>query len=130
MVTDGSLTGPVCENGHYTVTQTELEESERRAALAALTEINAPSGEVLKFARKAVGLRQTDLAKALGVAPETVCRWEANAHIDRHVSLAMAQLLTMHAEQPEQFELIVNADPEPPSAPAPTVIAVRRRRIA
>jgi len=127
-VTDGSVVGPICEQGHYTLSQSELEESERRAALAALTSINGPSGAVLRFARKSIGLRQTDLAVALGAAPETVCRWESNTHIDRQVSLAMAQLLTMYDEQPEQFDLIVRAEQPPLRTEPITVHVVPRRR--
>ncbi len=78
---------PTCADGHHTVGQAELEESERRAALVTLTELNAPSGAVLRFARKAMGLRQVDLARALGTSAETVCRWESNQHIaGRHPS--------------------------------------------
>jgi putative zinc finger/helix-turn-helix YgiT family protein len=34
------------------------------------------SGEVFRFMRKAIGMRAADLADLLGVAPETVSRWE------------------------------------------------------
>ncbi len=54
---------------------------ELRAALAVLL---APKGiEVggpeLRFARRAMGLRQIDLAAKLDVAPETISRWETEA---------------------------------------------------
>jgi len=105
---------PVCEQcGAYVLTQEQLEESERRAALAVLSDVTAPSGKVLRFARKAVGLRQADLARALDTNPETVSRWEALDHIDRTISLAVAHLLTLYTESPEQFDLLTQADPEP-----------------
>jgi DNA-binding transcriptional regulator YiaG len=126
-VKDPSIRVPVCEKCHwYEMGQLDLEESERRAAIVVLNEIDGPSGHVLKFARKAMGLRQADLARALGSSPETVCRWEANEHIDRQVSLAVAQLLTMYEQEPEAFDLAVKAA----SAPSPSELVVRRRKLA
>ena len=36
----------------------------------------AATGEAFKFMRKALGMRATDLAELLGVAAETISRWE------------------------------------------------------
>jgi hypothetical protein len=49
---------------------------ERRAAAVVLREGGEPTGAVLRYARKALDLRQTDLAALLGCASETVSRWE------------------------------------------------------
>jgi DNA-binding transcriptional regulator YiaG len=93
-VKDGSMSLPTCDEcGYYELSQAELEKMERRAAITVLNGVDGPSGGVLKFARKALGLRQADLARALGTASETVSRWEANERIDRTVSLAVAHLL-------------------------------------
>jgi transcriptional regulator with XRE-family HTH domain len=35
----------------------------------------AVAGGVVRYARKAMGLRQTDLARHLGCAAETISRW-------------------------------------------------------
>lgn len=48
----------------------ELAVSERIATLGVGT------GESFKYMRKALGLRAIDLAELLGVAPETISRWE------------------------------------------------------
>ncbi len=125
-VKDPSLPVDVCDKcGAYVLSQEELEESERRAALVVLSDIAAPSGKVLRFARKAVGLRQVDLARALSTNPETVSRWESLDHIDRQLSLAVAHLLTLYSERPEQFDLLIQAEPEPEPEPLPA----RKRKI-
>lgn len=117
-VKDPSLPVPVCDEcGAYVLTQEELEESERRAALVVLSDIAAPSGKVLRFARKALGLRQVDLARALDTNPETVSRWEADEHIGRQTSLAVAHLLTLYSERPEQFDILTQDEPTPSGAP-------------
>jgi transcriptional regulator with XRE-family HTH domain len=52
------------------------------------------SGAELKFARKALGLRQTELAEYLGVEPETISRWENNRDpFKRRDQLAVLALL-------------------------------------
>lgn len=133
-VRDGGLMLPVCEKcGEYVISEEDLAETERRAALTVLGEVAGPSGKMLKFARKAIGLRQGDLARALGVAPETVSRWEANEHIDRTVSLAMAQLLTLKETDPRLLKELsgTEADDEGPSAPTPAPEpGPRQKRVA
>jgi DNA-binding transcriptional regulator YiaG len=58
---------------------------EMRAALAVLLEPRAEvGGSEFRFARKAMGLRQIDLAEALDVAPETISRWETEAATPAH----------------------------------------------
>jgi DNA-binding transcriptional regulator YiaG len=55
-----------------------LEELERfeLAVAAELAKAGARSGEAMRFMRKAIGLRASDLASLLDVAPETLSRWE------------------------------------------------------
>lgn len=106
-VDDASVRAVACEAcDYYELSQKQLEEMERKAAVVVLKEVEHISGAELKFARKAMGLRQTDLARALDVKPETVCRYEASDSIDRATQLAMAQLLTLHGTEPERFELL------------------------
>jgi DNA-binding transcriptional regulator YiaG len=52
---------------------------ERRATITVLRDVELVSGEELRFARKVLGLRQAELAEELGVAVETVSRWETGA---------------------------------------------------
>jgi len=129
-VKDGSMSLPTCDKcGYYELSQAELEKMERRAAITVLNGVDGPSGGVLKFARKALGLRQADLARALGTASETVSRWEANERIDRTVSLAVAHLLGMKEQEPEQLDLLVQSDGDEPSVHPPPA-ARRQKRTA
>jgi DNA-binding transcriptional regulator YiaG len=67
---------------------------ELRAAIAVFRGVELVEGPELKFARKAMGLRQTDLANHLGVNAETVSRWETNTDtFKRPVQLALLQML-------------------------------------
>jgi DNA-binding transcriptional regulator YiaG len=67
---------------------------ERRATITVLRDVELVSGEELRFARKVLGLRQVELAEQLGVAVETVSRWETGADaFKRPIQLAVCDLL-------------------------------------
>ena len=54
-----------------------------------LADAGASSGEVFRFLRKAVGLRATELAGFLNLAPETISRWETNKRAVDRAALAL-----------------------------------------
>ena len=54
----------------------DLAAFERRAARVILLDVAEPDVAVYRYARKSLGLKQAELAALLGVAPETVSRWE------------------------------------------------------
>jgi transcriptional regulator with XRE-family HTH domain len=54
------------------MSSTELGRIELQAAIAVLSETETIHGDELRFARKAMGMRQPDLAALLDVATETV----------------------------------------------------------
>jgi DNA-binding transcriptional regulator YiaG len=67
---------------------------ERRAARTVLCDVQDVEPEVLKFARQALGLKQTELAAHLGVTAETISRWEQGSEpFKRSIQLALAELL-------------------------------------
>jgi DNA-binding transcriptional regulator YiaG len=71
-----------------------VSELERRATITVLRDVELVSGEELRFARKVLGLRQSELAEQLGVAVETVSRWEPGADaFKRPIQLAVCDLL-------------------------------------
>lgn len=76
-VVDRSVTRPVCTQcGEFTVPASTLAKVELRAAVVAFTDAPAVTGAMLRFARKALELTQTELAQRLGAASESVSRWE------------------------------------------------------
>lgn len=67
---------------------------ERRAAALVLRDGTRVDGKVVRDARKALDLRQVDLASLLGCEPETLSRWESNARpMPRAEQLALVALL-------------------------------------
>lgn len=76
-VVDSSVRRPVCTNcGTYTVPADALEAVELRAAVVAFTEAPRVTGEMLRFARKALDMTQGELAARIGTTVESVSRWE------------------------------------------------------
>lgn len=76
-VLDGSMTRPVCANcGEFTLSASALEKVELRAAVVAFTDAPRVTGSMVRFARKALGMTQSELAQRIGTSPESVSRWE------------------------------------------------------
>ena len=98
-VTDGTARVLQCETcGKYDLPAAQAIGYGRRAAALALREGPQAKidGAVVRYARKALGLRQADLASLLDVAPETVSRWEKSQDlpaIERATQLAIVALL-------------------------------------
>jgi YgiT-type zinc finger domain-containing protein len=76
-VLNHTVTRPVCTAcGEYTVDSVTLEQVELCAALVAFSDAPRVSGPMLKFARKALGLKQTELGERIGATAESISRWE------------------------------------------------------
>lgn len=65
-----------CQCGEFTVSATMLEKLELRAALVAFSDAPKVTGPMLRFARKALGFTQPELAQRIGASTESVSRWE------------------------------------------------------
>jgi transcriptional regulator with XRE-family HTH domain len=85
------------------------------------------SGAVLRYARKALGLTQVALAPCLGVKPETVSRWEADAAIPRGVQLAMVGLLTAVEHGLMDMVKLQETAGKPPAEPPVELEALKGR---
>ena len=69
------------------------------AVARALTSTDEAGGETFKYARKAMGIRAEDLANLLGVARETISRWETGTHPIDSAALAVLALMVKDAAQ-------------------------------
>lgn len=94
-VTDGTGLAPQCQKcGKVSLLLSDLAGYERRAAALVLRDGKHVDGSVIKYARKALGLRQTELAFLLQCTPETISRWENGANpMKRAEQLAIVALL-------------------------------------
>lgn len=94
-VTDGTVAIQYCEKcNNLDLTSQQLTGYERRAAAVVLRDGRNVDGAVLKYARKALGLKQTELASVLQCKPETLSRWETGSStMPRAEQLALAGLL-------------------------------------
>lgn len=96
---------------------------ERRAARTVLRDVQTVDGAVVRFARKALGLRQADFAKLLDVSEQTVSRWENNHEpITVTVKLAIAELLSFTEEYGTEALVTLLEEPEDPP---PSLLRVR-----
>ncbi len=83
-----------CPCGEVELTLDQLAGYQRRAAAIVLREAKEVDGAVMKYARKALGLKQTELAEAIGCAGETVSRYETgDLPVNTQVRLAVVALL-------------------------------------
>jgi DNA-binding transcriptional regulator YiaG len=90
----GTIPARTLKDGTPVLSADQLSALELRAANTVLRESELISGAELRFVRKALGLRQTELAEHLGVRPETISRWETGAEaIKRAVRLALMTLV-------------------------------------
>lgn len=95
VVRDGSTMMPICVNcGEVAISANAKNMYELRAAALVLRDGRRVNGDVLRYARKALGLRQTDLARILEVGAEWISRWETGgAMATRSHQLAIVALL-------------------------------------
>lgn len=128
-VVDGTGFADVClDCGAYSITAEQLSGYERRAAALVLREIQAPTGAMMKYARKALGLRQKELAILLGTVPETLSRWENDQRpIPQAEKLALLCLLEGALRSGEYVERALAAASEPAKAMVPTDLEVLER---
>jgi transcriptional regulator with XRE-family HTH domain len=80
------------------------------------------TGESFRFMRKAVGLRANELSEYLGVAPETISRWETGKWDPDKAAFAALAALVFHKHQGDErasiwklFEAF--STPSPPVLP-------------
>jgi DNA-binding transcriptional regulator YiaG len=94
-VTDATSFALVCDEcGEYDLTADELAGYQRRAAAIVLRDGRFVKGDVVRYARKALGLRQVDLATLLHKSPENISRWETGEiDIPRAEQLAITACL-------------------------------------
>lgn len=80
--------------GEVDLTLNAMAAYERRAAALVLRDGRHTGGAVIRFARKALGLTQAELALLLGCQPETLSRWENDkGEMPRAEQLAVVALL-------------------------------------
>jgi DNA-binding transcriptional regulator YiaG len=91
------------EDGSWGMSSEDFGRLSLQAAIAVFQQVESIEGGELRFARKAMGLRQPELAALLDVATETVSRWETGADpIRRQTQLAVLLFLehTLRHGQP------------------------------
>jgi putative zinc finger/helix-turn-helix YgiT family protein len=94
-VNDGTAFGLACDRcGEYDLTGDELAGYQRRAAALVLRDRRLVTKDVVRYARKALGLRQVDLGALLDKSPENISRWETGeVRIPRAEQVALIALL-------------------------------------
>ena len=94
IVEDASGRLPEAPNGEVSLTLKQALGYERRAAHIVFCDAPKVGPGEMRFARKALALKQAELAKLLGVSPFTVSDWESSkGKITRQTQLAMRALL-------------------------------------
>jgi DNA-binding XRE family transcriptional regulator len=112
-VRDGSGMGPGCDKCDTSdMSLADARGYELRAARMVLTAVPEIPGSVMKFARKAMGLRQEDLGGLLDLDRATVCRLETDAQtIAKTTQLALLALVDLALLGPEKLDEQKNQQP-------------------
>ena len=94
-VSDGTRQAWQCpECGAPDLSSTDVGRYERRAAETVLRKVPNVKGGALGFARRAMGLKQVELAELLGVEEAAISRWENDREsIPKQTQLAVVALL-------------------------------------
>jgi len=94
-VTDATGMAWQCEAcGEADITIDALAGYERRAAALVLRDAPDVNGAVVKYARKAIGMKQTELAERIGCQAETLSRYETDSlPVPRNMRLAIVAIL-------------------------------------
>ncbi len=94
LVIDGTSMAPQCEScGTVDLDWNALAGFERLAARLVLLEAEEVGGPELRFARKVLGMRQADLASALGSNVQQISRYENEGQIEMWLRLAVVALI-------------------------------------
>lgn len=95
LVRNSATMAPTCTAcGEVVLSARDLSMHELRAAALVLRDGHRVNGEVLRYARKALGLRQSDLGRLLDLGTEWISRWEnSGANATRAHQLAIVALL-------------------------------------
>ena len=112
-----------CDDVELTLEQ--LAGYQRRAAAVALREAPEIDGPMVKYARRALGMKQVELAEHIGCAPETLSRYETGTQIPRQVKLAIVAVLD-GVEQAGGLETYLEQGPDRPSEKTLEVLPLRR----
>jgi DNA-binding transcriptional regulator YiaG len=109
---DGSVDAVACGKcGEVFIAAEEIATFEG-LAVAAVIRAGWLRGGVLRAGRKVLGFPATQLASMLGVTPETISRWENDAHeVPRAVFLWLHELLVHHADRRKKHEPIESIEP-------------------
>ncbi len=91
---EGEIVSPTCTKcGTWFDSAADLEHFELSAA-EKLVGLGIGAGGILRFARKSLGMRASDLAELLDVTPETISHWENDkGTIDRKAFVVLRDLV-------------------------------------
>jgi DNA-binding transcriptional regulator YiaG len=105
------------KDGNVELTYAGLVGYEQRAARVVLQDAKSVDGAVLRFARKALGLRQKDLATLLGYTDTHLSRIESGEDpVPRAIQLAVAELLCrVEVEGEEVLAHLLDMEREDPA---------------
>jgi DNA-binding transcriptional regulator YiaG len=97
------------EDGSFAMSSADFGRLRLEAAVAVYQHVESITGDELRFARKAMGLRPLELAALLDVTPEIVSRWETGADpIGRQTQLAVL----LYLEHKVRFGQLVPLAPQ------------------
>lgn len=92
-----TLPARLCANCDEAIIGAEHLRAFERALERALVDVGADDGAALRYVRKGAGLTGVELARLLGVAAETVSRWENGAQTPDRATVALLGALALDA---------------------------------
>jgi putative zinc finger/helix-turn-helix YgiT family protein len=120
-----------CQNcGEITVSIPRIEELHRTLAMALIRQTGRLAPSEIRFLRKWLGWSGVDFAKHMGVAPETVSRWESMENMKPMGGTAerLLRLAVAHGQPVDEYPIDMLIDISDDQAPNTALLAMKPER--
>jgi putative zinc finger/helix-turn-helix YgiT family protein len=109
----------ICKNGHQETTIPRIAQLHRVIANVLVRKTGPLAPEEIRFLRRHLGYSQIDFSKRMGVAPESISRWESGSVSMAATAERLLRLMVVTQAPIKDYSLDVLAKVQGPAKPTP-----------